>query len=126
MTNEYSYAPAISPDGKKIACIYRSGRNVPFKVAIIPFEGGQPRKEFDIIQGANPFAYLGQLRWSPGGRALHIIVNRDGVDNIWSQPIDGRPPIQLTHFKSDRIFAFDWSRDGKLVVARGTVTPDAV
>lgn len=45
----------------------------------------------------------------------------------WSEPIEGGPPVQLTSFKSDSIFAFDWSRDGKqLVLARGTVTPDAV
>jgi hypothetical protein len=34
---------------------------------------------------------------------------------------------QLTHFTSDQIFAFGWSRDGKqLAVARGRSLSDAV
>jgi eukaryotic-like serine/threonine-protein kinase len=126
-TNEYSFAATISPDGKSIAYIHRAGLNDPFKIAIIPLEGGQPKKEFDIIPGVNPFYYGRQFRWSPDGRALHIIVNRDGVDNIWSQAIDGGQPVKLTDFKSDRIFAFDWTHDGKeLLLARGTATTDAV
>jgi len=33
----------------------------------------------------------------------------------------------LTNFKTDRIFSFDWSRDGKqLIVARGKLTSDVV
>jgi hypothetical protein len=33
----------------------------------------------------------------------------------------------VTDFKSDRIFSFDWSRDGKqLAVARGALTSDMV
>ena len=41
------------------------------------------------------------------------VVTRGGVSNIWAQPIDGSAPKQLTHFKTDRIFSFDWSGDGK-------------
>jgi len=33
----------------------------------------------------------------------------------------------LTDFKSDRIFSFAWSRDGKqLALARGTLTNDVI
>ena len=44
-----------------------------------------------------------------------------------SQPVDGGPAVHLTDFKSDLIFAFEWSRDGRhLACARGIVTSDAV
>ena len=47
--------------------------------------------------------------------------------NVWAQPIGGGPPRQLTDFKSDQTFYFDWSRDGKqLALARGTQTSDVV
>jgi hypothetical protein len=32
----------------------------------------------------------------------------------------------VTHFTSDRIFHFDWSRDGRLALSRGTDLTDAV
>ncbi len=55
------------------------------------------------------------------------MISIGGISNIWSQPLDGGAPKQLTDFKTDRIFAFDWSRDGKqLAVSRGTVTSDVV
>ena len=60
------------------------------------------------------------------GRALTYVETRDGVSNIWGQPIEGGPPKQLTDFKSDLIFSFDWSRDGTLACARGTQNADVV
>lgn len=67
------------------------------------------------------------LGWSSNGRELTYIATRAGVSNIWSQPVDGGPAKQLTDFKSNLIFFFDWSRDGKqLALARGSVTSDVV
>ena len=61
------------------------------------------------------------------GKLLHTSRHTGGVSNIWSQPLDGDPPKPLTDFKSDSIFSFSWSRDGKqLVYARGAVTSDVV
>jgi tricorn protease-like protein len=54
-------------------------------------------------------------------RALNYVATVDGVSNIWSQPLDGTPSKRLTDFKSDLVFNFDWSRDGRqLVLARAT------
>ncbi len=67
------------------------------------------------------------IRWTHDGSALTYIVNRGGVSNIWIQPLDGSPARQLTDFKSDRIFSFDWSRDGKwLALSRGPEQRDVV
>jgi hypothetical protein len=42
-------------------------------------------------------------------------------------PLDGGPPKQLTHLKTDQIFSFDFSRDGKqLALSRGTETSDVI
>jgi Tol biopolymer transport system component len=54
-------------------------------------------------------------------------MTRNGVTNLWAQPIDGSAPTQLTNFASERIFSFDFSRDGKQVaLSRGTQTSDVV
>jgi Tol biopolymer transport system component len=67
------------------------------------------------------------LRWTPDGRALTYVDTTDGVSNIWSLPLDGGKPVQLTNFKTDQIFWFNFSRDGKqLVLSRGTETSDVV
>jgi Tol biopolymer transport system component len=67
------------------------------------------------------------VRWTPDGHGLAYIDNRGGVSNIWMQPIDGGKPVQLTDFKTDMIFGFNWSPDGRqLGLARGVVTSDVV
>jgi Tol biopolymer transport system component len=91
----------------------------------MPFAGGQPTRIFDteiILDIA-----LDTIRWTTDGHALTYIGSSDGGSNIWRQPLDGSPSKQLTDFKADRIFNFDWSRDGKwLAVSRGTVSDDVV
>ena len=67
------------------------------------------------------------LAWTRDGRAVTYPDVKDGVWNLWNQPIDGAPPKALTNFTSDQIFSFGWSTDGKrLAIARGTVTNDVV
>ena len=90
------------------------------RFAVIPFEGGAPRMLDFILQGKN-------IKWAPEGGALTYIETRAGVSNIWSRPIDGGSPKQLTNFKSHRIFRHDWSPDGKRVaLVRGDWTSDVV
>jgi Tol biopolymer transport system component len=61
------------------------------------------------------------------GKEIAYIDNRGGVSDIWSQPFDGSPPRRLTDFKSDQIFDFDWSPDGKqLASVRGIVTTNVI
>jgi serine/threonine protein kinase len=126
--NVNAITPIVSPDGKWIACSYSSSQYrsatpaAAFRTAVIPFEGGDPVKVFDLLGGPeNDFG------WTADSRALTYIVTRGGVSNIWSQPLDGGQPKQLTDFKSEQIYSFDWSRDGKqLLVLRGTSSSDAV
>ncbi|MCA1556341.1 MAG: DPP IV N-terminal domain-containing protein, partial [Acidobacteria bacterium] len=67
LTEKNTYNATVSPDGKLIACHYREEANVPYRVALIPFEGGDPVKLLDFSQ---KFAGPPGLRWTQDGRAL--------------------------------------------------------
>ena len=113
----------ISPDGSRVACLYRETPDESFKIAILPFAGGPPLKVFDIVSTNTRL-----LRWANDGRSIYYTDHRDGVSNIWQVPVDSNGPgTQVTHFTDGAIRSFAWSRDGnQLAVARGTQTSDVV
>ena len=121
LTDYSAASPMVSPDGKQIACGYIDEEKKRWSIAIIPIEGGPPIKVFEISPLQSKF------QWNSTGDALLYSLTRDGASNIWSQPIDGPPAKQLTNFKTDQIFRFNWSSDGKqLVMARGPLNSDVV
>jgi Tol biopolymer transport system component len=115
---------SISPDGKLIAYVDSDERaGSPDRIVVIPFDGGEAVKTFELP----PTFEHAVVRWTPNGRTLTYPDSRDGVENIWGQPLDGGTPRQITDFKSEAIGLFDWSRDGKqLALWRGTQNQNVV
>jgi TolB protein len=125
ITHKYSMSPAVSPDGKLIACYYLDESSGRTSIALVPIDGSEPIQMFDFSQTVNIGTH--PVRWTHDGRALTYISNRGAVSNIWIQPLDDSPAKQLTDFTTDRIFSFDWSRDGKwLALSRGAEQRDVV
>jgi eukaryotic-like serine/threonine-protein kinase len=126
LTDKFASNPTVSPDGNLVACFYREDQpNALMQIAIIPLAGGDPVKVLNLPRQS--FTSDAGLRWTPDGRALTYIDTINGVSNIWSLPIDGSASKQLTDFKADQIFWFDFSRDGKqLALSRGTQTSDVI
>lgn len=124
LTNELSSWPAISPDGRHLACWYRESSAAPWKIAVLPVSGGAPEKVLDVPPSTDTSI---PIRWAPDGQSICFSVTKDGASNIWHRPLHGGEPKQLTSFTADQIFWFDWSRDGKqLACSRGIVTSDIV
>jgi serine/threonine protein kinase len=121
ITDKYSDNPVFSPDGKQIACLYLPQPAGSQTLAILPSVGGEPIRTL-------PFTGpITNLRWTVDGQSLVYGKTKNGVTNLWAQPIDGSAPKQLTNFASERIFTFDFSRDGKqMALSRGTETSDVV
>lgn len=125
ITDKLSPEASVSPDGSLVAFFYLDEKpNSAWRIMVIPFAGGESVETFDISPTVYPWR---ELRWTADGRALTYIDTRGGVSNIWSQPLSGGPPKQVTNFTIDQIHHFDLSRDGKqLAFARGRVVSDVV
>ena len=76
----------------------------------------------DPPSSAQPIAFA----WLPDGRSVAFIDDRSGIPNVWSQPIDGSGPKQLTNFKSEFLNSFAISRDGRIAAYRVAATRDIV
>jgi Periplasmic component of the Tol biopolymer transport system len=124
----YTTNPVVSPDGKFIACFYRDDQsNARTKIAVFSTDGGEPIRTFELAGAALSDDENSVLRWSPDGAALTYALTIGEVSNLWNQPIPDGSAKQLTNFKSDRIFSFDWAEDGKqLILSRGAITSDVV
>ena len=106
--------PDISPDGKSIACAYLEAQPKPkWRLGIVSIDGGRPIKSLDLPPSAFQESYLRLFHWTPDGSAIIYIDSPDTAASVWSQPINGGKPVQLTKIKTDYIFGFDVSRDGK-------------
>jgi serine/threonine protein kinase len=67
-------------------------------------------------------------RFTPDGKAIaYTVRSENNVDNVFVQPLDGKPGSQITKFTSDQIPGFGWSPDGKkLMVGRGHLESDVI
>jgi serine/threonine protein kinase/Tol biopolymer transport system component len=123
-----TFNAVVSPDGKLIAYLFTEGTSLgapPNRIAVIAFEGGDPVKIFEVPQGNAGARTI--LDWSRDGRSILYTVVNNNVSNIWSQPLDGGKPVQVTNFKEHLITAFGYSRDGhQLACSRGLLIRDAV
>jgi serine/threonine protein kinase len=112
----------ITSDGKQIVfpTLQHSGEHKE-KLAVVQTDSGQTvLKDFERYR-------WGLLRLSRDGKAVVYPARENGVDNLWLQPLDGSKGRLLTNFKSEHIYDFHWSFDGKqLAIVRGHTESDVV
>lgn len=116
--NAVSWA-RFSPDGKFIACIYRTEGKT--KLAVLNASDASPVKLFDFPQSAN---FNNGIRWTPDGANLTF---RDWNNGIWRQNLDGGELRRLENLPEEKLYSYGWSRDGKqFAFTRGTEIRDVV
>jgi serine/threonine protein kinase len=113
---------ALSPDGKNVASL--EVRELDHKLMLRMDSTEAHRMLYhDIDQRALPDG----LAFSPDGKAVVYVGREKGVDNLWSQPLDGSASKQITHFTKEKIMRFVFSPDGsQIAIERGEKEADVV
>jgi eukaryotic-like serine/threonine-protein kinase len=113
----------ISPDGRSlIAAVHKNEEGQQPAVKIALFEIGSGK-----LQLLDAPRWSGHAQFTPDGKSVAYAMRENGVDNIWVQPLDGSAGYQTTQFKSEQIWSFRFSPDGKrLGIMRGHNDSDVV
>jgi Tol biopolymer transport system component len=125
-----AHCPVVSPDNTRIAFVWWENpkNNADPKIAIASFADGSLIKTLPApVQKREKAGRVAKhnIEWTPDGKAIDFIQLRHGVSNIWRQPIDGSPPVQITFFETGRIANFAYSPDFKHVaLSRGNFASD--
>lgn len=98
----------VSPDGKSVVF------DLLGDLYVLPIEGGTARP---LTRG---MAFDTQPRFSPDGRSIVFVSDRDGSENIWIMEIDGGATGQLTAGKDTVFVSPEWTPDGEAIVAART------
>jgi serine/threonine protein kinase/Tol biopolymer transport system component len=112
---------ALSPDGKMVATF--EVREADHTIVLVMYslvDGKKSAIQFDS-RGLPTMAFM------PSGKAVLYSIREKGVDNLWVQPLDGSARRQFTHFTSEKIAGYAFSKDGaQLSIKRGHSDSDAV
>ncbi len=98
----------VSPDGHTIVF------DLLGDLYTLPITGGQA----DTLTSGVPFD--AQPRFSPDGKKILFVSDRNGGQNMWTVDLDSKDMKQLTKGKHNRYESPSWSPDGKYVaVSKG-------
>lgn len=101
LTNYVGYRPAISPDGKMIAC---AGRNESKQeLLVLPFTGGQPVKRFDIASWGN------NLQWAPDSKAFVFVVKNGTRAFLMKQSLETGATEKIADLEEEGLNDFAYS-----------------
>ena len=123
---------SISPDGKTLAAAVAGGQTTgapeaAASIALFDLAASSPPRMLPAKHYADDIYGNGTLRFTSDGKSVAYVSRENGADNVWVQPLDGSSGFPITDFKSERIWSFSLSPDGKsLAVLRGHYDSDVV
>ncbi len=112
--------PQLSPDGTKIAFVVTevsldaNTRNSD--IWVVPAAGGAPVKMVGTDRSED------RPRWSPDGKQVAFISNREGGPQVWVIPAAGGEPKRLTAIATGAS-GVTWSPDGRWIAFVSEVFP---
>ncbi len=94
----------VSPDGRTIAF------ELLGDLYTLPIEGGAAKR---LTSG---LAFDSQPRYSPDGKWIAFLSDREGSENVWIIKADGTDPKQLSKDTSSEFASPAWTPDGQYVI----------
>jgi TolB protein len=101
-------APAVSPDGRRVAMILSKGGSPDVYVANA--DGSNLKRLTNTKEDESSPC------WSPDGRKLCFTSRAGGLAQLYTIPADGGTMTRLTTTGASRATEPDWSPDGKTIV----------
>ncbi|HXY25346.1 MAG TPA: amidohydrolase family protein [Candidatus Acidoferrum sp.] len=98
----------VSPDGKTIVF------ELIGDIYTLPIEGGQAK----LIDGG--MAFDSQPKFSPDGKWIAFLSDREGMENVWIMHPDGSEPKQVSKDPNGEFASPSWSPDGKYIFVSKT------
>jgi len=96
----------VSPDGKQIVF------DLLGDLYVIPISGGEATRL------TNGLPWDCQPRFSPDGKQIAFISDRNGSDNLWIMNADGTKPKRVSDETDDQLGSPAWSPDGNYIIVR--------
>jgi Tol biopolymer transport system component len=93
----------VSPDGKTIVF------ELLGDIYTLPIEGGQAK----LISGG--MAFDSQPKFSPDGKWIAFLSDREGSENVWIMHPDGSEPTQVSKDPNNEFASPSWAPDGNYI-----------
>ena len=92
-------SPIWSPDSTRVAFIRRSVDWASYEILV---SGADASAQRSIVKetyerGVEEFAFSERGHWSPNGMRIVYLSNRKGYNHVWTVPVAGGDPTQITH-----------------------------
>ena len=105
--------------------VSRDGRSLAYSTLLrqqnvwsIEIPRGEPVSGYDGVPVTTGRQVIEGLAVSPDGRSLAFDSNRSGNQDVYVQPLEGGPPVQVTDHPADE-FVKGWSPDGQWLAGHG-------
>jgi Tol biopolymer transport system component/C-terminal processing protease CtpA/Prc len=117
---------SVAPDGTQVAFTNSRGswwRRGPNAFAPDEIWLGPSTPDYTALRPLaglmSPTPYAGRNcwpLWAPDGQGIYFVSDRDGIENLWYQPLDAAAPRQITHFTSGRLLFPQIARQAGIIV----------
>lgn len=121
LTDYFAMRPTISFDGSKIAFFYIADEK--WRIGTVSTDGGPIGQSVNVPDGVTDRI----ARWTTDGRSLLLVDNDGDIGNLWSVPLDGSTPTQMTNFEWHKIEDFAvFPGSSQIVLSRSTTVSDVI